>query len=213
MSVGAAEGSRTMFLTSEWLRERFSQLEQKAKEATRGAVWLEEYIAVPAFGQIMARFQTDAPLTPEEVDRWERLLRELAGDEFMIDFMGSVYRRIGVDYARLDAICEQLARRFADEPMKRGPYAEQIRQDAQELLRRCDLPDDLPVWEIQYEDGEYSLLLLGRENRFIRTVPGDPPVHLSEANGALCKGLQQTVFAAGRLGVSLGRLMLEAMEA
>ena len=201
-----------LFITGEWLRDRFTQLERKATDATMGAVRLEEFIAVPAFGQIMMRFQTDMPVTVDKVDLWEQLLREKAGDEFMVDFMGSIYRQIGVDLSRLDEINEKLAKRFADEPMISGPYADQIRQDAKELLRRCDLPGELPVWEIQYEEGEYSLLLLGRENRFIRTVRGETTIHVLEANGTLCKGLQKAVFAARRRGVSLGRLMLEAME-
>ena len=200
-----------MFLTGEWLRERISQLEQKAKEATHGAIWVEEYMAVPAFGQIMVRFQTDVLVTLELIDQWEQQLQALAGNEFIIDFMGNIYREIGIDYAQLDMINSRLGQRFSEEPMLLGPYAEEIRQDAKELLRKCDLSDDLPVWEIQYEGGEYGLLLLGTENRFIRTVRGEPSVHLFEANGALCKGLQQAVFAAKRRGVSLGRLMLEAV--
>lgn len=202
-----------MFFTGAWLRSRFSELEGKAREATQGSVWVEECIAVPAFGQIVVRFQTDTPVTLELVDRWERHLQGLAGDEFMIDFMGNVYRQIGVDYGRLDQINEKLARQFADEPMVRGPYAEQIQRDAEELLRTCGLSEDLPVWEIQYEGGEYSLLLLGKGNRFVRTVQGERPIHILEADETLCRGLQQAVFAAKRTGVSLGRLLLEALEA
>ena len=201
-----------MFLTSEWLWERLMQLERKAKEATQGALWLEEYVAVPAYGQIMARFQTIEPVTPEKVDQWERLLRELAENEFMIDFMGNIYRQLGIDYARLDEINERLGRQYFEEPILRGPYTEQIRADARELLLRCAMPEDAPVWEIQWEDNEYVLLLLGQEHRAIRTVESDPHIHVQEVNGSLCEGLMRAAFAAKRMGVSLGRLMLEAME-
>ena len=201
-----------MFLTSELLRERLMQLERKAKEATKGALWLEEYIAVPAYGQIMARFQTIEPVTPEKVDQWERLLRELAENEFMIDFMGNIYRQLGIDYARLDEINERLGRQYFEEPILRGPYTEQIQADARELLLQCAMPEDAPVWEIQWEDNEYVLLLLGQEHRAIRTVESDPHIHVQEVNGSLCEGLMRAAFAAKRMGVSLGRLMLEAME-
>ncbi len=201
-----------MFLTSELLRERLMQLERKAKEATQGALWLEEYVAVPAYGQIMARFQTIEPVTPEKVDQWERLLRELAENEFMIDFMGNIYRQLGIDYARLDKINERLGRQYFEEPILRGPYTEQIQADARELLLRCAMPEDAPVWEIQWEDNEYVLLLLGQEHRAIRTVESDPHIHVQEVNGSLCEGLMRAAFAAKRMGVSLGRLMLEAME-
>lgn len=201
-----------MFLTSELLRERLVQLERKVKEATQGALWLEEYIAVPAYGQIMARFQTIEPVTPEKVDQWERLLRELTENEFMIDFMGNIYRQLGIDYARLDEINKRLGRQYFEEPILRGPYTEQIQADARELLLRCAMPEDAPVWEIQWEDNEYVLLLLGQEHRAIRTVESDPHIHVQEANGSLCEGLMRAAFAAKRMGVSLGRLMLEAME-
>ena len=201
-----------MFLTSELLRERLVQLERKAKEATQGALWLEEYVAVPAYGQIMARFQTIEPVTPEKVDQWERLLRELAENEFMIDFMGNIYRQLGIDYARLDEINERLGRQYFEEPILRGPYTVQIQADARELLLQCAMPEDAPVWEIQWEDNEYVLLLLGQEHRAIRTVESDPHIHVQEVNGSLCEGLMRAAFAAKRIGVSLGRLMLEAME-
>lgn len=201
-----------MFLTSEWLWERLMQLERKAKEATQGALWLEEYVAVPAYGQIMARFQTIEPVTPEKVDQWERLLQELAENEFMIDFMGNIYRQLGIDYARLDEINERLGRQYFEEPILRGPYTEQLQADARELLLQCAMPEDAPVWEIQWEDNEYVLLLLGQEHRAIRTVESDPHIHVQEVNGSLCEGLMRAAFAAKRMGVSLGRLMLEAME-
>ena len=201
-----------MFLTSELLRERLVQLERKAKEATQGALWLEEYVAVPAYGQIMARFQTIEPVTPEKVDQWERLLQELAENEFMIDFMGNIYRQLGIDYARLDEINERLGRQYFEEPILRGPYTVQIQADARELLLQCAMPEDAPVWEIQWEGNEYVLLLLGQEHRAIRTVESDPHIHVQEVNGSLCEGLMRAAFAAKRIGVSLGRLMLEAME-
>ena len=201
-----------MFLTSELLRERLVQLERKAKEATQGALWLEEYVAVPAYGQIMARFQTIEPVTPEKVDQWERLLRELAENEFMVDFMGNIYRQLGIDYARLDEINERLGRQYFEEPILRGPYTEQIQADARELLLQCAMPEDAPVWEIQWEDNEYVLLLLGQEHRAIRTMESNPHIHVQEVNGSLCEGLMRAAFAAKRMGVSLGRLMLEAME-
>lgn len=202
-----------MFLTSELLRERLMQLERRAKEATKGALWLEEYIALPAFGgQIIVRFQADCSLTLDQVDEMERILQSLAGDEFMVDFMGNIYRQLGIDYARLDEINERLGRQYFEEPILQGPYTEQIQADARELLLQCAMPEDAPVWEIQWEDNEYVLLLLGQEHRAIRTVENDPHIHVQEVNGSLCEGLMRAAFAAKRMGVSLGRLMLEAME-
>ncbi len=202
-----------MFLTGAWLQGRLTAFDERARAATHGTVRMEEFIALPSFGgNIIVRFQTDRSSTLEELDALERTLQDLAEDEFLVDFMGSVYRGLGVDYRRLDGIAQRLGQRFRSEPIYRGPYAEQIETDARALLLRCGLPQTVPVWEIQWEDGDYALLLMGDENRTIRTVEDVPPIHVMEANGALCEGFIRATFAAKRMGISLGRLMLEAME-
>ena len=201
-----------MFLTGDWLQDRLIALDEQVQEATQGAVRREEYIALPYFGQIMVRFQTDEAVSLDEVDALERKLQYLAGDDFLVDFMGSVYRQLGVEYSRLDEINERLGQRFKEEPIQQGPYAEQIEKDAQTLLLQCGFSDTVPVWEIQWENDEYYLLLLGEKSRAIRSIACQPPIHVSEVNKARCDGLMRAAFAARRLGVSLGRLMLEAME-
>lgn len=138
-----------MFMTGEWLRQRLAALNERVLEATNGSVHLEEHIALPAYGQIVARFQTDSVLSLKEVEALERQLQGLAGDEFLVDFMGSVYRQLGVEYSRLDEINERLGQRFKEEPIRKGPYGAQIDNDAQTLLLQCVLSQTAPVWEIQ----------------------------------------------------------------
>ena len=202
-----------MFMTGEWLQQRLAALNKRVLEATNGSVHLEEHIALPAYGQIIARFQTDSVSSITEVDELERQIQGLAGEEFLVDFMGSVYRQLGVEYSRLDEINERLGQRFKEEPIQQGPYSEQIEKDAQTLLLQCGFSDTVPVWEIQWENDEYYLLLLGEKSRAIRSIACQPPIHVSEVNKARCDGLMRAAFAARRLGVSLGHLMLEAMEA
>ena len=202
-----------MFMTGEWLQQRLAALNKRVMEATNGSVHLEEHIALPAYGQIIARFQTDSVSSITEVDELEQRIQGLAGEEFLVDFMGSVYRQLGVEYSRLDEINERLGQRFKEEPIQQGPYAEQIVKDAQTLLLQCGFSDTVPVWEIQWENDEYYLLLLGEKSRAIRSIASQPPIHVSEVNKARCDGLMRAAFAARRLGVSLGHLMLEAMEA
>ena len=201
-----------MFMTGEWLRQRLAALNERVLEATNGSVRLEEHIALPAYGQIVARFQTDSALSLKEVEALERQLQGLAEDEFLVDFMGSVYRQLGVEYSRLDEINERLGQRFKEEPIRKGPYGSQIETDAQTLLLQCGLSQTAPVWEIQWEDGEFVLLLLGHRSKAIRSIASQPPIHVFEVNKVPCEGLMRATFAARRLGVSLGRLMLEAME-
>ena len=105
-----------MFMTGEWLQQRLAALNKRVLEATNGSVHLEEHIALPAYGQIIARFQTDSVSSITEVDELERQIQGLAGEEFLVDFMGSVYRQLGVEYSRLDEINERLGQRFKEEP-------------------------------------------------------------------------------------------------
>ena len=56
-----------MFLTGDWLQDRLIALDEQVQEATRGAVRREEHIALPYFGQIMVRFQTDEAVVLDEV--------------------------------------------------------------------------------------------------------------------------------------------------
>jgi len=201
-----------MFMTGEGLKQRLVALNERVLEATNGSVHLEEHITLPAYGQIVARFQTDSASSLKEVDELERQIQGLAGEEFLVDFMGDVYRRLGVEYSRLDEINERLGQRFKEEPIQKGPYAEQIDKDAQMLLLQCGFSKTAPVWEIQWEKNEYDLLLLGNHSRAIRSIASQPPIHVFEVNKARCEGLMRAAFAARRLGVSLGRLMLDAMN-
>ncbi len=209
----SSNGNCELFLTGSWLRERIAELDRRVRSSTDDLVRMEEYIALPYFGgQIIVRFTACGPLTMEDADELERKLQNLVGEEFLVDFMGDVYRRLGVDYSRLDQIAERLGQRFKDEPLYGGPYAEHIEEDARTLLLRCDLPQTVPIWEIQWEDGEFALLLMGDKNRNLRTVESQPPIHVMEVDGALCEGFMRAIFGAKRMGISLGRLMLEAME-
>ena len=54
----------------------------------------EEYIALPYYGQIILRFMLhEDTVTLDDLDRYENLLNSIVGDEFLTDFMGTVYIR------------------------------------------------------------------------------------------------------------------------
>lgn len=131
------------------------------------------------------------------------------GEEFLSDFMGSVYRSIGVSYENMERVCAAMAAKYRDEPWKPTIHAEAIRADARALLTSVGLDPELPVWEIQPEDEEILLLVLGEEERLLARTEGEQRITAAEVRSDLCTSLFQAVCFAKRNRVSLARLMLE----
>ena len=199
-----------MYITSKKLKKRIEEISREANERIDRPIHLEEYIAIPCFGQIILRFMLEGEdYTLEDLDRYERELYQIAGDEFLVDFMGSVYRKAGVDYADLDRTMLLMEQEYREEPLLSSVHSEGIRADARELLRAAGMDPERKVWEIQLEDGAFTLLLMGTENRTIREM--EEPVRLAvmETKEAACTGLMKAAMRSKRLGVSLGRLMME----
>ena len=199
-----------MYITSEKLKKRIEEITREANERIDCPIHLEEYIAIPCFGQIILRFMLEGEdYTLEDLDRYERELYQIAGNEFLVDFMGSVYRKAGVDYADLDRKMLLMEQEYRDEPLLSSVHSEGIQADARELLRAAGMDPERKVWEIQLEDGAFTLLLMGTENRTIREM--EEPVRLAvmETKEAACTGLMKAAMRSKRLGVSLGRLMME----
>ena len=199
-----------MYINSEALKVRIDEIAREANERIDRPIHLEEYIAIPCFGQIILRFMLEGEdYTLEDLERYERELYQIAGDEFLVDFMGSVYRKAGVDYEDLDRTMLLMEQKYREEPILSSVHSEGIRADARELLRVAGMDPGRKVWEIQLEDGAFTLLLMGTENRTIREM--EEPVRLAvmETKEAACTGLMKAAMRSKRLGVSLGRLMME----
>ena len=147
---------------------------------------------------------------PRAYGSYEALLDDLVGEEFLTDFMGSVYRSVGVSYENIERVYAALAAKYRDEPWKPTIHAEAIRTDAKELLSNVGLDPELPVWEIQPEDEEILLLILGEEERLLARTEGEPRITAAEVRSELCTGLFQAACFAKRNRVSLARLLLEA---
>ena len=199
-----------MYITSEKLKKRIDEISREVNERFDRHILLEEYIGIPYFGQIILRFMLEGEgYTLEDLDRYERELYQIVGDEFLVDFMGSVYRKAGVDYADLDRTMLLMEQEYRDEPLLFSVHSEGIRADARELLRAAGMDPERKVWEIQLEEGTFTLLLMGTENRTIREM--EEPVRLAvmETKEAACTGLMKAAMRSKRLGVSLGRLIME----
>ena len=90
---------------------------------------------------------------------------------------------------------------------RKGYMLETLQAVIPELLQAAGMDPERKVWEIQLEDGAFTLLLMGTENRTIKEL--DEPVRLvvMETKEAACTGLMKAAMCSKRLGVSLGRLL------
>ena len=199
-----------MYITSEKLKSRIEDISREVNERFDRHIQLEEYIGIPYFGQIILRFMLEGEeYTLEDLDRYEREMYQIVGDEFLVDFMGSVYRKAGVDYSDLGKIFRAMETEYRDEVMVPSIHSEGIREDAKALLKAAGLDPEQKVWEIQLEDGWFTILLLGKENREILAIEEPVRLLVQETGETECTGLIKAAMRGKRLGLSLGRLMME----
>jgi len=201
-----------MYLTNEQLLKRIQDISKEAELASNHALSFEEYIALPFFGQIILRFMLKLDeYTLSDLDRYESLLNDITGEEFMTDFMGVVYKKVGVDFSTLNQRLIEMTPQFSDEEIQDSIHADGVREDASALLKMVGLDTSIPVWEIQIEEDECNLLLLGKENKLLFTV--DDPMRLSvmEVDGNRATSLIKAAFYCKKNGVSLARVLLNKL--
>ena len=201
-----------MYLTSERLLKRIQDISNEAELASDHALSFEEYIALPFFGQIILRFALNLDeYTLDDLDRYESLLNDIAGEEFMTDFMGVVYKKVGADFSILDQRLIEMNPQFSDEKIHDSIHADGVREDATALLKRAGLDTNIPVWEIQIEEDENTLLLLGKENKLLFTVDGPMRLSVMEVDGNRATSLIKAAFYCKKNGVSLARVLLNQL--
>ena len=192
------------------LQERIRAAAETAEKKTGHMVKYEEAVALPYFGQIILRFTLNTEeISSDLLDRYERILNEICGDEFLADFMGSVYRQAGADYSRLEETLRSFAVKYAEEQVIPSVHADAVSKEADRLLELSGLPAGTPVWEIQEEEDCKVLLIMGRESRRIREIETPLRILVNEVPAEQCTGLIKAAFFAKRSGISLGRLLAE----
>lgn len=198
-----------MFVKEKKFIKDLEYIEGAVDKTTNNQVSFEEYVVVPCFGFIILRFNLNIDsVSPSDLDKYETRLYEIVGNDYLVDFMGSVYRKVGVDYTKLSRKLRQLNKTLEDEPVEfNPPYKEKIQKDAEELLYRVGLDLTKKVWEIQIEDNEINLLLLGKESRFIKTIQDGTTINVYETNEEECTGLVRAIFNARRNKITLARLL------
>lgn len=198
-----------MITNNKIFKEKIKEISLNVYNATNGLVEYEEFIAIPYFELIVLRFNLNKNTTTlEELDKYESIVYEIVGDEFLIDFMGSVYQRVGVDYSNFENKLKELNKQYQDEKCDIVcPFLKEINEDKEELLKLADLPLDIPVWEIQYDEDEIDLLLLGKESKTIKELTGENKIFIREVPMEACVGALKVAFYAKRKKISLGRLL------
>lgn len=199
-----------LYLESDELRQRISDIAEKVTLLSSGKIRYVEMIALPYFGQVILRFDRLCPPTClEQLDREETWLRVLAGEDFLVDFLGAVYLAAGVDFTGLDERLPALAERYASEKCKDSIHAPFLREDGRTLLREAGLAPTLPVWEIQINGDEIQLLTMDEETRPATPVSTCPGLSVGCVSQPACTGLYLAALHAHRKQISLGRALAE----
>ena len=200
-----------MYILEKELLDQIDTIAKAVKVKTNNVVNYEEYIAIPYFGNIIPRFTLDkAAVSLDELDSYEKMIYEVVGNDFLIDFMGDVYKRVGVDFSKLDDKLNKFSQRYKDEAAyEQASYASDIRKDAEYLLAKAGLDTDQFVWEIQVDEDELIVLIMGEEHKKIAEVEGKPNICVAEVPSTQCLGLYKATLYAKRNQISLARLLVE----
>ena len=200
-----------MFTEGKMFCKQLNQIKDKVAILTDCKVTFEEYVVVPYFGFIILRFNLkDDFASLDDLDKYETKLCEIVGNDYLVDFMGSVYRSAGVNFETLPNKLKRLLNEYINENIEFDPpYKQNIQKDAESLLVKVWLTLDHKVWEIQIEEDEINLLILGKDNRLIKTVQDKTKINVIETNEEECTGLVKAIFYARRNKISLARLLCD----
>lgn len=131
----------------------------------------------------------------------------------MIDFMGDVYRNIGINYRKMDKLFADCFNFYSDEKLFKSVYADMIDKDSKNLLTLCGLSTDLPVWEIQVEDEIHFLLLGDRNESLGQYCKNCMTINVYRIAAKPCEGLIAATFYAKRNNISLANALMKVQEA
>lgn len=198
----------------EKLNELISRLRAETPALSRGLFSLEEYVLLPHYGgNVMLRFSLSRKAAAGELDGLEQRLYSLLPEGVFADFMGEVYREAGVELAAFPERLGACAELYRDEQIPVSPFAGEVKAEAERLLALCGLPAGLPVWEIQPDEGETAILILGEGHKRLRNfIKGGIRYSAFTVETTPCEGLMRAAAYAKRTGVSLPSAVLRAGE-
>lgn len=127
-----------MFINSEQLINKIKLVSNEIALRSNGKITFEEYISLPYYGYIILRFNLNENCySIADLDRYEAMMYDCVKDDFLIDFMGNVYRKIGIDYCKMDKLFSECLDCYRNEKLNPSSYAKLIENDAKHLLASC----------------------------------------------------------------------------
>jgi len=203
--------NRKMFIDSKELLSRIKSITDEIFLKTNGIVVFEEYILVPYYGFIILRFNIKKDdFSLGDLDSYEAIMYECVKDEFLIDFMGSVYKKVGLNLHEIDQIFRRCLDIYCNEKIFTLSYAERIDIDAKFLLELCNLDKELDVWEIQVDEDILLFIMKDKFEKLGIYKSGGLTIHVFYIDKMQCEGLVKAIFYAKRNKISLVRVLLEA---
>lgn len=199
-----------MYINSEALKVRIDEIAREANERIDRPIHLEEYIAIPCFGQIILRFMLEGRIIP-----W-RIWTGTNGNCIRLPGMNSWWISWEVFTGKPEWIMQIWTGRCFSWSRNTGRNPFSLRFTAKESGQTHGSCFGRLVWirngkcgKFRLEDGAFTLLLMGTESRTIREMEEPVRLVVMETNEAACTGLMKAAMRSKRLGVSLGRLIME----
>ncbi len=199
-----------MYCTSNKFLEKMQVYIDKIEKGSNGILTFIEYIPLPYFGNTTLRFDIAREnYTLADLDAYERFMQDIVEDEFLVDFMGCVYKKVGFEPWMYEEKFKKCYRKYSDVSIAPRSYQQMLINDAICLLQRCGLPEDARVWEIQIEE-DIALYILGGTDRKIGTYTFDDyAIHVYEIAEVPCIGLMKAILYAKMQQISMVRVLLE----
>lgn len=178
--------------------------------ATNGIVQFEEYVLLPYYRNIVLRFDLNLDeYTLDDLDEYESMICKIAGNEFLTDFMGNVYRKVGVSYDTLNDTLKTCAVDLKEEAITPSVHSDAILNITNQLQKLCGLSENEKIWEIQPDEEPVILLSAKEEGSRQSILVNGQCYHIGSVNEQCCEGLMRAVFRAKRTSCSLARILTE----
>ncbi len=200
-----------MYCTSnEFLKKMHVYIDEIEKKS-EGVLIFVEYILLPYFGNAILRFDIDKEnYILADLDKYEAFMQDIVQDEFLVDFMGSVYQKVGFEPLMYEEKFRKCYYKINHVPIVYSDYRDMLNKDAISLLNQCGQSAEARVWEIQIEEN-INLYILGKANQKIGTYAlEENTIHVYEVEEIPCIGLMKASMYAKLQHISMVRVLLEA---
>lgn len=205
----STDNRKVKFISTELLC-RIGEIADRVFLSTDGIVMFEEYILLPYYGNIVLRFDLKLnEYTIDDLDEYESIIYKITGDEFLIDFMGSVYRKVGMSYDNFNNTLRVCAAKLREEPILPSVYSKDMINVTNQLKELLGLSENEKIWEVQPDDEPLILLLAKQEGNIEKLYVAGQCYHIGKVDELCCEGLMRAAFCAKRTRCSLARILIE----